>query len=99
MESLELGILFILSEKRFSYLLEEQAVRISNFLGENLEDETEYKHFLNEFKDAKGPDFSRLRGYVNILGPNQTDEKQEYCFDSHYYVPLLKEKHPSNRDR
>jgi len=27
-----------------------------------------------EFKNAKGPDFiSRLRGYVNILGPNQLD--------------------------
>ena len=51
------------------------------FSGENLEDETEYKHFLNEFKDAKGPDFiSRLRGYVNILGPNQTDEKEDLLF-------------------
>ena len=37
---------------------------------------TEQKQFLIEFKDAKGPDFiSRLRGYVNILGPNQTDDK------------------------
>ena len=46
-----------------------------------LEDETEYKQFLNEFKDAKGPDFiSRLRGYVNILGPNQTDEKWDQLF-------------------
>ena len=46
-----------------------------------LEDETEYKQFLNEFKDAKGPDFiSRLRGYVNILGPNQTDEKWDLLF-------------------
>lgn len=28
-----------------------------------------------EFRDAKGPDFvSRLRGYVNILGPNQLGE-------------------------
>ena len=51
------------------------------FCGENIEDETEYKQFLNEFKDAKGPDFiSRLRGYVNILGPNQTDEKWDLLF-------------------
>ena len=51
------------------------------FCGEDIEDETEYKQFLNEFKDAKGPDFiSRLRGYVNILGPNQTDEKWDQLF-------------------
>ena len=51
------------------------------FCGEDIEDETEYKQFLNEFKDAKGPDFiSRLRGYVNILGPNQTDEKWDLLF-------------------
>ena len=51
------------------------------FCGETIEDETEYKQFLNEFKDAKGPDFiSRLRGYVNILGPNQTDEKWDQLF-------------------
>ena len=51
------------------------------FCGETKEDETEYKQFLHEFKDAKGPDFiSRLRGYVNILGPNQTDEKWDQLF-------------------
>ena len=51
------------------------------FCGEDIKDETEYKQFLNEFKDAKGPDFiSRLRGYVNILGPNQTDEKWDLLF-------------------
>ena len=51
------------------------------FCGENIEEGTEYKLFLNEFKDAKGPDFiSRLRGYVNILGPNQTDEKWDLLF-------------------
>ena len=62
-------------------MLEEQAVHISNFVVKTLEDETEYKQFLNEFKDAKGPDFiSRLRGYVNILGPNQTDEKWDQLF-------------------
>jgi hypothetical protein len=51
------------------------------FCGVDMEDETEYKQFLHEFKDAKGPDFiSRLRGYVNILGPNQTDEKWDLLF-------------------
>ena len=51
------------------------------FCGETIEDETEYKQFLNGFKDAKGPDFiSRLRGYVNILGPNQTDEYWDQLF-------------------
>jgi hypothetical protein len=41
---------------------------------------TSYKPDVNEgdledFKDAKGPDFvSRLRGYVNILGPNPIDD-------------------------
>ena len=51
------------------------------FCGVEMESETEYKHFLSEFKDAKGPDFiSRLRGYVNILGPNQTDEKWDLLF-------------------
>ncbi|WP_411682287.1 RyR domain-containing protein [Clostridium thailandense] len=48
------------------------------FLGEDIEDENEKKQFLIEFKGAKGPDFtSRLRGYVNILGPNRTDEKDQ----------------------
>lgn len=48
------------------------------FLGEDIGDENEKKEFLIEFKGAKGPDFtSRLRGYVNILGPNQTDEKDQ----------------------
>lgn len=43
------------------------------FCGGNIKDEIEYKNFLKNFKNAKGPDFvSRLRGYVNILGPNQT---------------------------
>lgn len=51
------------------------------FCGENLKDETEKKKFLLDFKGAKGPDFiSRLRGYVNILGPNQTDEKWDHLF-------------------
>ncbi|HEY8888972.1 MAG TPA: Ryanodine receptor Ryr [Clostridium sp.] len=51
------------------------------FCGENFEDENEQKHFTMEFKSAKGPDFiSCLRGYVNILGPNQTDAKKDQLF-------------------
>ena len=51
------------------------------FCGENIENEKEQKQFLLEFKSAKGPDFiSRLRGYVNILGPNQTDDKRDQLF-------------------
>ena len=51
------------------------------FCGLDIEDKSEYKQFFHEFKDAKGPDFiSRLRGYVNILGPNQTDEKWDQLF-------------------
>ena len=41
-------------------------------------------HQTNEemvnFKDAKCPDFvSRLRGYVDILGVNQTNENDLFC--------------------
>jgi hypothetical protein len=51
------------------------------FCGEDVSDEGERKKFLLEFKSAKGPDFvSRLRGYVNILGPNQTDEHYDQLF-------------------
>lgn len=51
------------------------------FCGENLKDEIEQKQFLGEFQSTKGPDFvSRLRGYVNILGPNQTDEDWDQLF-------------------
>lgn len=51
---------------------------LKEFMGEDIKDEIEKKKFLSEFKSAKGPDFvSRLRGYVNILGPNQTDEKDQ----------------------
>ncbi|WFA10065.1 hypothetical protein [Tissierella sp. Yu-01] len=47
----------------------------NEFTGEEIEDEVEKKLFLSKFRDAKGPDFiSRLRGYVDILGPNQTKE-------------------------
>lgn len=48
------------------------------FCGENITDETEYKEFNREFQSAKGPDFiSRLRGYVNVLGLNQTGEQHD----------------------
>ncbi|MBC2580050.1 RyR domain-containing protein [Clostridium sp. DJ247] len=51
------------------------------FCGEDIEEEKEHKQFLREFQSAKGPDFvSRLRGYVNILGPNQTDEQRDQLF-------------------
>ncbi|WP_435790609.1 Ryanodine receptor Ryr [Clostridium sp.] len=51
------------------------------FRGEELEDSKEQKQFLLEFKSAKGPDFiSRLRGYVNMLGPNQTNNKRDQLF-------------------
>ena len=53
----------------------------NQFCGEDIDDKTEHKQFLSEFKDAKGPDFiSRLRGYVNILGPNQTDIKWDQLY-------------------
>jgi len=53
----------------------------SGFCGEELEGEKDQKQFSLEFKSAKGPDFiSRLRGYVNILGPNQTDDKRDQLF-------------------
>jgi hypothetical protein len=51
------------------------------FGGETIEDEQDYKQFSKKFQSAKGPDFiSRLRGYVNILGPNQTDEQWDQLF-------------------
>lgn len=51
------------------------------FCGEDILDEIEYKHFFEGFQSRKGPDFiSRLRGYVNILGPNQTDELWDQLF-------------------
>ena len=54
---------------------------IREFCGEDIGDELEYKHFLLGFKGAKGPDFlSRLRGYVNILGPNQTNKQSDQLF-------------------
>ena len=54
---------------------------LKEFCGEDIEDEEEYKKFLLDFKRAKGPDFlSRLRGYVNILGPNQTNKHSDQLF-------------------
>lgn len=54
---------------------------IQTFCGEEIADDQEQKHFLLEFKLAKGPDFlSRLRGYVNILGPNQTNPITDQLF-------------------
>lgn len=51
------------------------------FCGEDINIENEYKKFFREFKSAKGPDFlSRLRGYVNILGPNQTDGEWDQLY-------------------
>lgn len=53
----------------------------AEFCGEHLENEQENKQFLQQFQNAKGPDFiSRLRGYVNVLGPNQTDEHWDQLF-------------------
>lgn len=53
----------------------------SEFFGEDIEDKEEQRQFLLKFRSAKGPDFvSRLRGYVNIMGPNQTDEKLDQLF-------------------
>lgn len=46
-----------------------------SFCGEDITDKEKIELFETNFKNAKGPDFvSRLRGYVNILGPNRTDE-------------------------
>ncbi|MBM7871465.1 hypothetical protein JOC70_002965 [Clostridium pascui] len=53
----------------------------SEFFGEDIEDEEEQRQFLLKFRSAKGPDFvSRLRGYVNIMGPNQTNKKLDQLF-------------------
>ncbi|AOY77663.1 RyR domain-containing protein [Clostridium formicaceticum] len=57
------------------------ASTFKEFWGKNLTDENEQKQFLLEFKNAKGPDFvSRLRGYVNILGVNQTTDSRDQLF-------------------
>lgn len=50
----------------------------SEFCGEKIESEDKKQIFVNEFKANKGPDFvSRLRGYINILGPNQSDDNDQ----------------------
>jgi RyR domain. len=51
------------------------------FCGETISSEKDYVQFFREFQSTKGPDFiSRLRGYVNILGPNQTDKEWDQLF-------------------
>ena len=51
------------------------------FCGDEIMDEEECKQFTKDFQSTKGPDFiSRLRGYVNILGPNQTDKEWDQLF-------------------
>lgn len=53
----------------------------NEFCGNEISSEQEKSFFTREFKGAKGPDFlSRLRGYVNILGPNQTDQQRDQLF-------------------
>lgn len=52
-----------------------------SFCGEYIKDKEKIEIFKSNFKNAKGPDFvSRLRGYVNILGPNQTDKELDQLF-------------------
>jgi hypothetical protein len=51
------------------------------FCGEAITDDEEKKRFLMEFKSAKGPDFvSRLRGNVDILGPNPSTHRVDQLF-------------------
>jgi hypothetical protein len=50
----------------------------AEFCGETIENEEAKDTFSKEFKSNKGPDFiSRLRGYINILGPNQYDDNDQ----------------------
>jgi len=59
------------------------AKTLQEFAGEHLNEKPEkYAQFKEKFKSAKGPDFvSRLRGYVNILGPNPVEGKTD-----HFYI-------------
>ena len=42
-------------------------------------DESDTADLLKQLKEAKGPDFiSRLRGYVNVLGPNPVNEADSF---------------------
>jgi hypothetical protein len=52
---------------------------LQEFSGEHLKDNPDkYSRYKEKFKSAKGPDFlSRLRGYVNILGPNPVEGKTD----------------------
>lgn len=53
----------------------------NEFCREDIGDKDEGRALLKAFQNAKGPDFiSRLRGYVNILGPNQTDAQWDQLF-------------------
>lgn len=53
----------------------------NQFCGVDIDNEVEYGQFTKEFQLTKGPDFvSRLRGYVNILGPNQTNKEWDQLF-------------------
>lgn len=64
------------------------------FSGGEMEGLLEQKQFKQEFAMAKGPDFmSRLRGYVNLLGPNQTEEHwdQLYMIRRAIFLRLLLE--------
>ncbi len=57
------------------------SITFEEFCGEAITDDEEKKRFLMEFKSAKGPDFiSRLRGNVNILGPNPSNHRVDQLF-------------------
>lgn len=52
-----------------------------DFCGDGMFDEEAKVQFKRAFQNSKGPDFvSRLRGFVNILGPNQTDNEWDQLF-------------------
>ncbi len=57
--------------------------------------EEEQKQFLVNynatFKDLKGPDFvSRLRGYLNVKGPNQIQDDDGNCTEKSGYIYLIR---------
>lgn len=54
---------------------------LREFYGKDIVEENEQKQYMLEFKTAKGPDFvSRLRGYVNILGVNPTNDSSDQLY-------------------
>jgi hypothetical protein len=56
------------------------AFTFQEFCGEDINDQEKRKGFEEIFAQAKGTDFvSRLRGYVNILGPNPQSEADNFC--------------------